>query len=476
MANKLSNWIKVFSNCEIPVLYTSRHRIYELQRHEQDITVTVLTEIARQDPGFSISLLRHAGRSTNKEITTLSHAISLISIPLVIKMLTDLPMLEKVLDKNTAANIFKVYAHQYQIAFIAKEWSVLRKESENNEVFTAALNRGFIRFLLYIIDPDKADELEKVYLSPDENHKIKEEELLGYNVDEIAQAIAQNWQLPELIRESYSGKHHNPKITGVRLATEFMHQIVSRSSVQYSDELISRAADYIRLPAKQTPGRINGIIIHSIRNSQQYLPYQPLLRLMMSYSPSIKEEPEVKTVINTQKHNALSHYITLLRSNNSNSTTRELVEIAVTAMKECIGFSRVVFMSFDSNEKCLKMYLQKINRDIPNLKHLSISLELNKLFKQLLKKEQTLCINYKNQHKFSDLLPDLLRPMQKNATIILKSIYVDKKIAGCFFVDHGQTDKQLTSNELQSFKTICTELKAAIESMIIKRKLAKKAA
>lgn len=63
MADTLSNWINAFSACEIPVLYKSKHRVYELRKNEQDITVTVLAEIARQDPGFSISLLRHAGRS-----------------------------------------------------------------------------------------------------------------------------------------------------------------------------------------------------------------------------------------------------------------------------------------------------------------------------------------------------------------------------------------------------------------------------
>ena len=66
--------------------------------------------------------------------------------------------------------------------------------------------------------------------------------------------------------------------------------------------------------------------------------------------------------------------------------------------------------------------------------------------------------------------------MRTNATIILKSFYVDKIIAGCIFVDHGKTDKQLTMNELQSFKTICTELKAAIESNIMKRKPVRKVA
>ena len=66
--------------------------------------------------------------------------------------------------------------------------------------------------------------------------------------------------------------------------------------------------------------------------------------------------------------------------------------------------------------------------------------------------------------------------MRTNATIILNSFYVDKKIAGCLFVDHGQSDKPLTTNDLQSFKTICTELKAAIESTIIKRESADRAA
>ena len=197
---------------------------------------------------------------------------------------------------------------------------------------------------------------------------------------------------------------------------------------------------------------------------------------MMSYSPSVEKETNLSEVIAPQRNNALSHYIKLLRSNNSNSTTHELIEIAVTAMKECIGFSRVVFMSYNTKEKSLKMYLHKINSDLPKLNHLSISLELNVLFNQLLKKEQTLCINSKNQHKFSNLLPAPLRPMRTNANIIINSFYVNNKVAGCMFVDHGQTDNSLTSNELQSFKSICTELKAAIESTIIKRKSAKRAA
>jgi HD-like signal output (HDOD) protein len=476
MADTLSHWTKAFSDCEIPVLYKSKYRVYELQKNEQDITVTVLAEIARQDPGFSISLLRHAGRSKKKEITTLSHAISLISIPLVIKMLTDLPALEKVLDKKTISKILHIYAYQHQTACMAKQWSIMRKESENNEIFTAGLNRSFLSFMLYLIEPDKANQVEKIYFSEDEDYICKEKDLLGNSVDEISESIAKTWKLPELICESYSGQHHNPKITGIRLATELMHKIYTHSSIHYPEELINRIAEYIRIPADLAPGKLNQIIINSIRNSQRHLPYQPLLMMMMSYPSSIKKENRVNKIATTPGKTVLLDCIKLLRSNSSNRSARELIEIAVKAMKDGIGFSRVIFMSYDSCEKSLKVKFQSIENNLPNLKQLNISIDLNKLFNQLLRKEQTLCINSKNQHKFSSILPDALRPMKPTATIIVNSFYVNNKVAGCFFVDHGQTNKQLSTNELQTFKSICTELKAAIESTIIKRKPARKVA
>jgi HD-like signal output (HDOD) protein len=473
MAKKLSGWIKAFSDCEIPVLYQSKRKIHDLQENEQDITITVLTEIARQDPGFSIHLLRHAGRGSKKEITTLSHAISLISIPLVIKMLTDLPTLEKVLDKKTSSKILHIYAYQHQTACMAKSWSILRKESENNELFTAGLNRSFFSFMLYIIDADIANQVEKIYFSATENFIAKEKDLLGNSVDEISEAVAKSWKLPELICESYSGKHHNPKITGIRLATELMHEVYSCSSMHYPEELINPIAEYMRTPVNKAPAIINRIIINAIRNSYQYLPYQPLLLMIMSYTSSIKNN---KTDSQKTKNSTFIEYIKLLRLNNSKRSARELIELTVNAMKDGIGFSRVLFMPFNKNENCLNVNFQSLDNDLPNIKPLIISVELNTLFSQLLKKEQTLCINTKNQHKFSEILPIALRPLTSSATIIMNSFYINNKIVGCFYVDHGKTDKQLTTEELQSFKLVCKELKAAIESISEKKNSVKKVA
>jgi HD-like signal output (HDOD) protein len=477
MSNTLSDWVKAFSDCEIPVLHQSKRRIQILQDNEQDITVTVLADIARQDPGFSMSLLRHAGRGGKKEITTLSHAISIISIPLVIKMLTELPELEKVVDKKNMVNILAIYAYQHQTACMAKQWSILRKESENNEIFTAALNRGFFSFMLYLIDSDMASQIENIYFSDIDNYVSKENKLLGNSVDEISEAIAKNWKLPELICESYSGKHHNPRITGIRLAAELIHQIYSHLSIHYSEQLINRIAEYMRVPVESAPGKLNSVIIKTIRNSQQYLPYQPLLLIMMSYPVSIKEEQEeIKTEIKGLKNTVFSEAIKLLQSNDSNKTVRELIEITVNALKDGSGFSRVLFMAYDKNEECVDVKFQSLDKGLSSIKPLRILLKLNKLFSQLLKKEQTLCVSPKNQHKFSKLLPEKLRPMKPKATIIVSSFYVHNKATGCFYVDHGNTEKQLSTNDLKLFKVICTELKTAIESTLMKKNTLNKVA
>ena len=475
MAKSLSEWIKIFSDCEIPVLHKSKRKIYDLQQEEKDITISILSDIARQDPGFAMTVLRHAGTSSKREITTVYHAISLISIPIVIKMLTDLPELEKVVDKKHYSKIIEIYTYQYHVACIAKDWSILRKEQEHHENFTAALNRSFFSFMLYLIDPALAKDIERVYFADPKKYLENEKKLLGNSVDEISEAIAKNWNLPELIRESYSGKHHNPKITGSRLASELMHQIYSNESIQYPESLIKQVAEYIRVATERAPGEINRVIINTIRQSYTYLPYQPLLTMVMAY-PSITKKQTNKSNEAKSENTIFSECNTRLQSIDSSNTAKDLIEITMKGLHDGLGFSRVVFMQMNRKENCLEVKFQSIAKDQTKIKPLRVSLELNKLYRQLVQKEQTLCINPKNQHKFVELLPEKLRPIRSNATIITNAFYANNKLIGCFFVDHGNLDNQVNNHELQSFKLICTSLKTAIESNLASRVPTKKVA
>ena len=52
MAKNLSTWVTAFSKVEIPILHKSKDRLFHLQNDECDITIPILTDIARQDPVF----------------------------------------------------------------------------------------------------------------------------------------------------------------------------------------------------------------------------------------------------------------------------------------------------------------------------------------------------------------------------------------------------------------------------------------
>ena len=112
MPDNLSHWVSIANACEFPVLASSRRKLITLLDNEQNIKVNDLLEIARLDPGFSMTLLRHAGTKQKKEITTLSHAILLISIPQTVKILSKLPVLEKKLSTQIVSNIKQLYARQ----------------------------------------------------------------------------------------------------------------------------------------------------------------------------------------------------------------------------------------------------------------------------------------------------------------------------------------------------------------------------
>ena len=144
--------------------------------------------------------------------------------------------------------------------------------------------------------------------------------------------------------------------------------------------------------------------------------------MLMSYSPII-----IKNTATLKKNKkTLSEYINKLQSQTEKRNTRELISLGVHAMNEGIGFSRVIFFAFDKNENSLKNYNQVIEKNLPVIKNITISLELNKLFNQLLSKEQILNINTQNQHKYCQFLPAALRPGQAQLLRQVVAVRLDR--------------------------------------------------
>ncbi|MEQ8289440.1 MAG: HDOD domain-containing protein [Gammaproteobacteria bacterium] len=465
MAKTLTEWIKQASDCQFPVLAASKRRLVELLDNEDNIKVDDLLGLARLDPGFSISLLREAGiRSRKKrEITTLSHAILLLSIPATIKLMHRLPVLEQTVKPELAYRIKRLYFYQHLNGSLAMAWSIQRQESENNELFTAGVNHDFLYLILYLTEFDTAIKLYNYSTSSLAELIEKEKELLGYSVEELSSAIAQAWHLPYLIRESFADKQHSPKLAGIRLASEVVQWLYIHKCYDYPEKLFQKVTTYMRVNEQKTHVLINRSIVQAFRNTHGKLPPGNSIRAFMSHPARLDQADKQSTPVNRKEN--LLNCIELLRKIPAAASHIIPIKQVINTLHDTIGFTRTAFFFMNHTDNCLDSAITANDNASKQLARLLISLELNRLFEKLMQKEVLLIINDDNKHKYLPHMPPGLVSDKINECMLLHSLKLDGKPYGCFVITYDKGTKALSEAELNAYKTITRELKSALKKL-----------
>ncbi len=466
MAKTLSEWVEQAGRCQFPVLASSKRKLSELLDNEENIKVDDLVNMARLDPGFSIGLLREAGirSKRRREITTLSHAILLLSIPATIDFFKRLPVLEQTVTPELAYKIKRLYFYQHLTGKLAMNWSMLRKESENNELFTAGVNHDFLYLVLYLTEFETAETLYHFSTSSLTMLEEKEQELLGNSVKELSKAISQHWHLPYLVRESYASQEHNPKLTGINLASELVQWLYVHKRYDYPDKLLERISAYMRSRDEKTHTLLNQTIISTFRHTHGKLPAGSSIRAFMSHPARLVEEkPEPKPTLSRKQQ--LVNCVMKLRETDAQSSPAEPINEAMRTLHDVLGFSRSAFYFMNAEEDCLYSPVTANNAESRQLGKVIISLDLNKLFRRLMQKETLVMIHEGNKHKYMSHIPPGLLSGRDNEPMLLNSITINDKPYGCFVICHGSNKQQFSEPELKAYKTIRHELKKALNQL-----------
>ena len=460
MKKTLAEWIKEANKCQFPMTAASQHGLNKLLENEENIKVEDLLTLVRLDPGIAINLLRYAGTKQKREVTTVSHAILLISIPGVIKLIQSLPVLEEQIDTKLAYKIKRLYFYQHMTGMIAMSWSIIRKESENNELFAAGLNRSFAHLFLYLNDTTIADELYKFSSKKMTDVINKETELIGFTVDQLSKAIAEAWNLPYLIKQSYDNHHHNPKVNGLRLADELVRWMYFHKHFDYPEKLLEQISQYLRLPVAKTPAQINYSIVKTLRATYDNLPHGSMVRALMCFPISIKEKTKPLSI---NKKKILLNRLKHLRKALPSLEYKSAIKAYIDAIYDYFGPTKLAFLQYDDERQYLGKAITAKNAESKKIKKVTISLELNRLFKQLIKKESLLLIEEKNKKKYFSHMPPGLLSITNNGVIILHTIVINRHINGCIVMQQNEKLSFTQPEELKIYKTICKELKNAIK-------------
>lgn len=202
----LKFWVGYFCDADIPVL---RHTVIELDKFRDkadSINARSLATVIMSDPLMTLRVLAyiesHRQQRQTTDITTIERALMMIGMGPFFKDFSNVPLLEERLAGHPKAllGVLKVIQRARHAAHWAREWAVMRKDIEVDEIVVAALLHDAAELLMWSFSPDlslKVKEMQTADKHLRSAHAQKQ--VFGLELNELQLGLAHAWHLPELL-------------------------------------------------------------------------------------------------------------------------------------------------------------------------------------------------------------------------------------------------------------------------------------
>ncbi|MDR3214387.1 MAG: HDOD domain-containing protein [Azoarcus sp.] len=226
-------YVEFFSRQPIPAL---RRTVGEFQRLNQDIDKVTRQDIARAvlgDPLMTMRLLSHIEShrkaTQNHDIVTIGSALVMMGIVPFFKAFGDLPTAEDALASRPRAllGLLKVVGRACRAAHYARDWAVVRRDLDVNEITIAALLHEAAEMMCWIDAPDLT---QRVYDMQRADRGLRsvvaQREVFGVTARDIQSALIRAWCLPELLLNLLDESQANdPRVRTITLAADFARHV-----------------------------------------------------------------------------------------------------------------------------------------------------------------------------------------------------------------------------------------------------------
>lgn len=224
----LDAWVAFFVQADLPVL---RHSVTALERLRENAETTNsrgLVEVILHDPLFTLRVLRyietHRTQRQLTDITTIDRAIMMIGITPFFREFQNLPVAEMQLKAHPQAllGLLKAINRARRAAHWARDWAVLRRDVDVNEIILATLLHDIAELLMWLFAPKLALQVRDAQVAhPHQRSASIQEEIFGIPLYQLKLALAQAWRLPALLTQLMDHRHaENPRVRNVKLAVD----------------------------------------------------------------------------------------------------------------------------------------------------------------------------------------------------------------------------------------------------------------
>ncbi|HRE16881.1 MAG TPA: HDOD domain-containing protein, partial [Rhodocyclaceae bacterium] len=186
-----------------------------------------LSHAILQDPLMSVRTLAYIqpirGRHLQHDITTIASAIMMSGIEPFFNRFVELPTVENMLKDEPAQaklGVMQVIRRAQRAAEYANEWAFWRHDINAEEVRLAALLHDLSEILVWCFAPKLALQIRELRVqSPTMRSAAAQQQVLGFTLLELQQALCRVWHLPELLKQLMDDEHaDSPRAKNVTLA------------------------------------------------------------------------------------------------------------------------------------------------------------------------------------------------------------------------------------------------------------------
>lgn len=472
----LREWIKRIQDKPIPVL---AHTVDQLRRlNASDKTaIQQIVDVVEQDPGLTVQVLRYCNdpekHRLQREVVSVQQAVMLVGTRKLNTMAMQLPILRKSLQEPARGQLLRAFCRAYHAGMQAVEWARLRRDMTPDEVFAASQLHFLGEFVLAMHAPQQL--MDTFTMRREKNIASEEAQylVLGFTLDELSTAIAEAWNLPQLVMEALRAENANhPRGFGIMLAVQVARHAAIDWYSPKTNALLKQAAEWLDQPLDKLITHAHRLAVDIAHQSN----YDGVLQTAALLIQDRPESPHTTVSKPTPEHDAhaavcLMPQVNLLQDSlnelkqalNMRKESDEIVRVVLQGMHDGIGLNRVVFARLDPDRRYLRASAIIGAENDPVFNRFQIKLNTPHLFVRLLDKSLAVSINNDNREQYWSMVPVEFQKMIGTNSFMAMSIFADKELLGLVYADRHTSDCQMDQRSYNYFKKLCNALGQALQ-------------
>lgn len=225
----LDSWVMYFRQADIPVL---RHTVAELDKlrdQADSVNARKLSSVIMSDPLMTLRVMayieQHRRRSQTTDITTIERALMMIGVVPFFRDFSNIPLVEDQIKAHPKAllGLLKVIQRARNASHYARDWGLMRKDLDVDEITVAALLHDSAELLMWCFAPTLALKVRELQAADRTLRSFAaQNQVYGITLHDLQIDLAHAWHLPDLLIGMMD--HHDEKETArernVRLAVD----------------------------------------------------------------------------------------------------------------------------------------------------------------------------------------------------------------------------------------------------------------